>query len=54
MALLAFVAVMEDEFVRNEKSLTDLSAEIADMNRRMTLYLNEIKEVAKFHRTCTQ
>ena len=45
---------MEEEFLRNEKALTDLSAEIADMNKRMMLYLDDIKEVAKYHRTCTQ
>ena len=45
---------MEDEFLKNEKILMDLSAQIADMNNRMMLYLDDIKEVAKYHRTCTQ
>ena len=45
---------MEAEFIQNEKSLVDLSKEIAELNRRMMLYLNDIKEVARYHRTCTQ
>ena len=47
-------ADMEEEFLNNEKILMDLSAQIADMNNRMMLYLDDIKEVAKYHRTCTQ
>jgi len=46
--------VMESEFIGNEKTLRDLSEQITEMNRVMLLYMNDIKEIAKFHRTCTQ
>jgi len=45
--------VMESEFVRNEKIMIDLGAEITELNLIMLLYVEDIRQVAKFHRTCS-
>ena len=46
-------AAMETEFTENERVLTDLSAEIAQLNDKMKQYLADIIEVSRFHRTCS-
>ena len=51
--VIFFVLVMESEFFRNERRLLDLSAEIEILNSRMMRYTDDIKTVAKYHRTCT-
>ena len=44
---------MEEEFGQNEKLLTSLTTEIAELNRQMQLYLTDIIEVSRTHRTCS-
>jgi len=44
---------METSFNMNERKLEGLSGQVYQLHTRMTLYLADIMDVAKFHRTCT-
>lgn len=43
---------METEFQTNEKTLTDLSAQIASLNEQMKKLNEKIQEKADYFRTC--
>ena len=44
---------VQDEFSNNARTLTDVSGEIEELNSRMVLYLRDIQNAAKFHRSCS-
>lgn len=43
---------MEDEFSENVQILSNLHISIDELNRRMAVYLLEIKAAARFQRSC--